>query len=393
MQVSERIGRIEYAIRDVQLLANKLIEKGHDVIQFNIGDPIKFDFEVPDVMQNALIKYKSDGYYSESIGDKFVRDKIANYERNKQGIDINSSDIIYFQGVSEGIFFTFFSFLNPGDRILVPGPSYPAYKSVGEAADAEVVAYRCIEEEDWIPDVDDIRSKLTNKTKIVVLINPNNPTGAVYSERILREIRDLVGETDAVIMSDEIYDQLVFEGNYKSFSSIAADVPAVIFNGFSKIFLAPGWRAAYGFKLDNHDKLENVWEGVKKLCRIRLSPNTPISKAAVMGLTKDPPHLFDVKRKLKERRDLVIKRLNEIDRITTTTPKAAFYIFPKLNLDATKWKNDKEFVLEFLNEKKTLLVHGSGFGREFGQDHFRLVYLAPPQIINTGLQRLKEFYI
>jgi len=391
MKVSERVGSITYAIRDVQVLANQLKAAGHDILQFNIGDPLKFDYDVPQVMQEALKRHTGEGYYSDSVGLPEVRTKIAQYETTKQGVKVDPADVIYFQGVSEGILFSLLSFLNPGDRILVPGPTYPAYQSIGTAVQAEIVAYRCIEAEDWIPDVDDIRQKLTDNTRLVVVINPNNPTGVVYSESILRQVRDLVGESNAAILSDEIYDRLVLDGDYTSLSSISQDVPTVVFNGFSKVYLAPGYRAAYGYISDPEEKIAQVWEGVRKLCRVRLSASTPVSLAAVAALSPNPPHLAGLIRQVKSRRDLVVKRLNEIPNITTTIPRAAFYIFPKIDLTGTKWTSDKDFVLDFLEKKHTLLVHGSGFGEEYGKDHFRLVYLANEELLEEGLNRLADF--
>jgi aspartate/methionine/tyrosine aminotransferase len=391
MKVSQRVGDVKYAIRDVQVLANKLTAEGHEILKFNIGDPLKFDYEVPQTMSDALKLNAHQGYYSDSTGELVVRQKIASYESEKQGLRLDPQDVIYFQGVSEGIFFTIMSFLNPGDRILVPGPTYPAYQSIATAAGAEIVAYRCIEEEDWIPDVDDIRAKLTSNTKLVVVINPNNPTGVVYQEQTLKQIRDVVGESNAAIISDEIYDRLVLDGNYTSFSSIANDVPAVIFNGFSKVYLAPGWRAAYGYTVDLEEKISEPWEGVRKLCRVRLSSSTPIALSAVEGLAREPPHLKGLIAKVKERRDLVVKHFDEMDRISTSVPRAAFYIFPRLHLEGTKWKDDKDFVLDLLKEQHTLLVHGSGFGEEFGKDHFRMVYLANNEVLEEGLKRIGEF--
>ena len=391
MDVSDRVDKIKYAIRDVQVLANELINQGHEILQFNIGDPLKFDYEVPDVMQKSLKENLHKGYYGDSVGLPVVRDKIAQYETVKQGRSISKDDVIYFQGVSEGMLFTLMSFLNAGDRILVPGPTYPAYESIGTAVQAEIVAYRCIEDDGWKPDVDDIRMKLTANTKLVVVINPNNPTGVVYSETVLNQVRDVVGETNAAILSDEIYDKLVFDGKYTSMSSVCKDVPTVVFNGFSKVYLAPGWRAAYGYIVDENDKLQNPWEGVRKLCRVRLSANTPVSLAAVSALDNNPKHLPGLLNKVKERRDIVTKRFDEIERISYVNPKAAFYIFPSIDLRNTKWKDDKEFVLDFLREKQALLVHGSGFGKEYGSDHFRLVYLANPEYLNEGLDRLSDF--
>ncbi|MCH8905874.1 MAG: aminotransferase class I/II-fold pyridoxal phosphate-dependent enzyme [Candidatus Heimdallarchaeota archaeon] len=389
--MSDRISELTYAIRDIQVIADKLKAQGHEILQFNIGDPQRFDYDVPNAIKDQLKSVLDEAYYSNSVGDIDVRQAIAKYENDKNNLSIDPRDMIYFQGVSEGMLFSFLAFLNPGDRILVPGPAYPAYNSLGTVCQAEVISYRCIEKENWIPDIDDIAAKLTPNTKLVVVINPNNPTGSVYSEKVLREIRDIVGQSDAIIISDEIYDKLVIEGNYTPFSSLTKDVPMVVFNGFSKVYLVPGYRAAYGYIIDKTDAIEQPWDGVRKLCRVRLSASTPISKAVIAALDQNPKHLPSLISKIKSRRDLVLKRFNEIDQIASTTPKAAFYIFPKIDLSATKFRDDKEFALSLLEEKQVLVVHGSGFGKEYGQNHFRMVYLAPEEVLEEGLTRIADF--
>ncbi len=381
-----------YAIRDVQQVANQLKAQGHDILYFNIGDPNKFDFDVPKPMRDRLaeVANQGSGYYSESVGDAYVRERIAWYEDAKYSNGVQPSDVIFTNGVSEGILYLFLSFLNPGDRVLVPGPTYPAYQSAGTVTQAETVAYRCIEEEGWIPDIDDLRSKINERTKLIVVINPNNPTGAVYSESVLRKLIDLAGEHDLAIVADEIYDRQILDDGvkYTSMSTIARDVPIVVFNGFSKNYLAPGWRAAYAYRMDSENRIAEPFEGIRKLCRTRLSPTTPISLAAVAGLDINPPHLKTMVKKIKERRDIVVKGFSEIERIETFVPQAAFYIFPRIDLKGTKWSTDKEFVLDLLREKQTLVVHGSGFSEVYGKEHFRMVYLSTPDILEEGVRRI-----
>ena len=395
MKISDRVGSMTYAIRDVQQVANQLKEEGHDILYFNIGDPNKFDFDVPQTMRDKLaeVANQRSGYYSESIGDLYVRERIAWYEDAKYHNGVQPSDVIFTNGVSEGILYLFLSFLNPGDRVLVPGPTYPAYQSAGTVTQAETVAYRCIEEEGWIPDINDLRSKITDRTRLIIVINPNNPTGSVYSEGVLKQIIDLAGEYDLAVVSDEIYDRQILdeEVKYTSMSTLAKDVPLIVFNGFSKNYLAPGWRAAYTYKIDQEDRIDEPFEGIRKMCRTRLSPTTPISLASIAGLDLNPPHLKPMLKKIKERRDLVVKGFNEIERIETFVPQAAFYIFPKVDLSGTSWKSDRDFVLDLLREQQTLLVHGSGFSKDYGYDHFRMVYLSTPEILKEGVRRISEF--
>ena len=382
-------------IRDVQINANKLKSAGHEIINFTIGDPNRFDFDVPYIMQNELIKVvkSRSGYYSGSLGEDYVRKKIAKYENQKYGINLDFSDVIVTNGVSEGILFLFLSFANPGDEILIPEPSYPAYISAGSITQVKTNGYQTIEELGWLPDIENLRAKITSKTKAILVINPNNPTGAVYPKKVLKEIVQIAGEYNLTIISDEIYDRQVLDKtiNFTSVGQLTKEIPAIILNGFSKTYLAPGWRIGYVYRLDRENKIEEPFEGIRKLCRMRLSPNTPMSLAAVSALELTPPHLRRMLEKLKDRRDYVVRRINEIDNISTQTPQAAFYIFPKLDLRQSKWRTDKEFVLGLLNQEKVLVVQGSGFGKEYGKDHFRMVYLPPEKILERGLEKISKF--
>ena len=395
MKISKRASQLTYAIRDVQIKADELKRAGYEIISLNIGDPNKFDFDVPDNLKNELIKVakSKSGYYSNSLGENSVRTKIAEYENTKYNVNVSDSEIIVTNGVSEAIFYLFLSFANPGEEILIPEPSYPAYISAGSVAQVKTIGYRTNENNGWLPDIDDLRTKINMKTKAIVVINPNNPTGAVYPEKILKEIVQIAGEHNLTIISDEIYDRQILDATAKftSLGQLAKGVPTVIFNGFSKNYLAPGWRIGYTYRVDSENKIAEPFEGIRKLCRMRLSPSTPLSLAAASALELNPPHLPEMLQKLKDRRNYVVKRFNEIDNISTTTPQAAFYIFPKLDLSQIKQNTDKEFVMGLLEQEKVLLVHGSGFGAKYGKDHFRMVYLPPENILEKGLDKIIKF--
>ncbi|MEM2574695.1 MAG: aminotransferase class I/II-fold pyridoxal phosphate-dependent enzyme, partial [Candidatus Jordarchaeales archaeon] len=247
---------------------------------------------------------------------------------------------------------------------------------------------RCMEEEGWKPDIDDIRSKVGEKVRGIVLINPNNPSGAVYSEKTVKEIIDVAGEHGIPVISDEIYDQIVYDGSFKSTASISYDVPVIGLNGLSKTYLITGWRLGYVYFYDPEGVLDGLKEGVKKMARMRLSVNTPAQVAGVAALNGSREHIKELVSSLRERRDYSFKRLNELTGVYCEKPQGAFYIFPKLNLE--KWKRDDEFVVELLKSKGVLLVSGSGFG-EMGRGHVRIVFLPPMEVLEEAFNKIEEF--
>ena len=242
-----------------------------------------------------------------------------------------------------------------------------------------------------------MRRKITKKTKAVALINPNNPTGALYSEQVVKQFTDVVGEhqDQCFLISDEIYDEMTFDGKQVASATVAPDVPMVTLNGFSKVYLVPGWRLGHSLWNDPTGSLASIKEGVLKVARNRICASTIAQKAAAAALDGPQDHIQAVNDKLRGHRDFVVKRLNEIDGISSAKPDGAFYAFPRIDAMAdggkTPWKDDKEFVLDFLNEEKVLSVHGSGFCPTYGKDHFRLVILPDTPILETALDRLDSF--
>ena len=394
MKISDRTAGFSYAIRDVIAAANEVEAQGHKVIKFNIGDPIKYGFKTPKILTEAL-RYAEEenyNYYADSQGILEFREAIADYENRKYDIGVTADKIVATAGVSEGIQMTLMSFTNPGDRILIPGIHYPSYSGNGTIFGNDMQYYKTVVEDDFYPDPDHIRALMNDRTKLVFLNTPNNPTGSVYSEKILKEIVDIVGEYDACIVSDETYDLLVLDEGLKHVATaeVANDVPVITYNGFSKVFLAPGWRLGYAYIHDPLDKIAGPWDGLNKLTRLRLCASTPLQKAGAEALKQDQSsYLPETIRTLKDRRDLIYKRLSELEGITVNKPEAAFYIFSMISMDQFKWKNDKEFVFDYLRQKHILTVFGSGFG-PFGNNGFRMVYLPTLEEIDIAMNRLDE---
>jgi len=393
LKQTERVQTLEYAIRDVSAEARKLVAQGKELIWLNIGDPNKFDFATPPNIVEAFIKAASTNksFYSESQGIVPLREAIVEKEKKINGAkNLTIDDVHVTAGISEGIMFLFGSMLSPGDEVLIPGPSYPSYSAFPKFYDAKAITYRTISDDNWQPDEDDIRKKVTPKTKAILVINPNNPTGAVYREKELKNIVDIAGEFDLPIVADEIYDRLTLDQKFIGMPSIAKDVPLFMMNGFSKVYLMPGWRVGYCYIQDPEDKIRDIFNGIIKLGRLRLCVNTPAQYGCVEALTGPQDHIKETVAKLRKRRDLIYKRLNEIDGISTEKPEAAFYIFPKIE-NLGKYSSDKEFVLALLREEGVVSVFGSGFDKVYGKGHLRLVFLSPEKIIEDAMDRLERF--
>ena len=391
MRATQRALNIDYAIREVTIPARELEKKGVKIIKLNIGDPNKWDFETPPHVRAALCRAveECDNGYTQEEGVLELRQALLEKERKKNNVDADVDDIFITNGVSESILNIVAASVNPGDEVLVPGPSYPSYIEYIKYFGGVPIAYKTDEANGWQPDLDDIRKKITAKTKAMVIINPNNPTGALYSRKVLKGITDLVGEHEMFIMSDEIYDLMTFEGEHCSPSVVAPDIPMVLFNGFSKVDLLPGWRLGYSCFRDPKGELDEIKEGFVKQLRLRLCANHPCQLAVIEAL-KGPQDYMEVTRcKLRERGAFAHKRLNEIEGISSTKPKGAFYIFPKVELK--KWKTDKEFVLDVLHETHVLFVHGSGFDPTYGAGHFRSVFLPPVAVLSEAFDRLDAF--
>jgi len=392
-KATERTRSVEYAIRDVLAFAKKLEKKGKKIIYLNIGDPCKYDFDTPEYVKKALVKAveEGDNWYAPSEGLPELREAICDKEKKVNGVSIQTEDVIVTQGISEGIQMLMAAIVEPGDEVLVPGPTYPPYMSYVKFFGGKPVSYETVEADNWQPNLDDLERKISAKTRAIVVINPNNPTGALYSEKVVKAIVNLAGDHDLVLISDEIYDRIVFKRGFVSAAHIAKDVPVVGMNGFSKTYLMTGWRLGYMYFYDSEGKLAELKECVAKETRIRLSANTPVQKAGVIALTGPQHHITEMNKKLQQRRDFAWKRLNQITGINCTKPEGAFYVFPKVDGIGSRWKTDAEFARQLLEKTGVLIVHGSGFDETYGSGHFRAVILPPKTMLKEALDNLEDF--
>ena len=393
LNITPRAANLQYAIRDIVVAARQYEKRtGEKPLYLNIGDPIKYDWKTPQYMVDAICKAANEGWngYSPSEGEEKLRLAAAEKEKRVNGIDVDPNRMIVTSGVSEAIQFLTGALVESGSELLVPGPSYPPYLSYVRFFGGRPVAYRTIEEDDWNPDTEDLRKKITDKTIGILVINPNNPTGAVWNEKTLREIVAIAGESGLPLISDEIYDQLTYDEQQTPMVRIAGDVPVIGFNGVSKVYLAPGWRVGYAYFHDNNGELDPLYDAIIRQARVRICLNATAQIAAATALRGNGDYLKETMRKMRERRDLIYKRLNDVDSISTMLPEAAFYIMPKIDLRG-RWRDDTEYVLDVLNNTGVVFVPGSGFGPEYGSGHFRSVFLPPSEMIEDAMNRLEDF--
>jgi len=389
VEPASRVWRLNHAIRELVPLARRLEAEGARILYLNLGDPLKYDFETPRHVREALAAAAEDGYnhYSPSEGDPGLREAIAERESRVKGVKIEPGDVIVTQGVAEAIGLTMAALLNPGDEILLPDPTYPLYVTHARVYEAVPVGYRCDPQRGWSPDLDDVRKRLTGRTKAIVVINPNNPTGAVYPRRVVEGILDIAAEHGLVVISDEIYDQIVFEGEAVGAAALARDVPVICFNGFSKAHLMTGWRLGYLYVYDPVGSADRLKEALVGMARTRLSAATPIQRAGIAALKGPQQHVDRLVQELKRRRDYACRRLAEMG-LVHARPRGAFYVFPRLP-EALNM-GDREFAEKLLLEEHVLVVHGSGFG-VYGQGHIRLVFLPPMETMEEAFYRIERF--
>jgi tyrosine/nicotianamine family aminotransferase len=390
---TERVRTIEYAIRDVIVHARKVERTGKKIFYLNIGDPNAFDFDTPPHIRQALIKAVEEraNAYSASEGLPELREAICQKERRVNGVEVPAEDVIVTSGISEGIQMALAALIESGDELLLPGPTYPPYLSYTKFFDGKPVTYETVEENGWQPNIDDLRSKISDRTRGIVVINPNNPCGALYEEKVTKQILDLAGEYDLPVLSDEIYDQLVFEKRFVSTAHLAKDVPVIGLNGFSKAYLMTGWRLGYLYFHSQGGQLQELRQCIEKEARIRLCVNTPVQKAGVAALNGPQQHIKATVEKLKQRSAYAWKRLNEIEGISCSKPEGAFYVFPRIDAIGSRWKTDMDFVLDLLKETGVLFVHGSGFDPIFGAGHVRGVVLPPLDTLEEAFEKVEGF--
>ena len=387
---AERASKVSYAIRDVVVEANKLKAQGKKILHLNIGDPNVYDFVTPAHLIEAVYTAmkKNLNNYADSMGVEEAREAIAKAAARDGIKGVTKNDVLISAGVSEGIEMAMNALLNPGENVLTPIPGYPVYSAIVNKIGAVHNRYDCIEAEGWQPDVDDIRKKINPKTKGIILINPNNPTGALYPKKILQEIIGIAREHSLLIFSDEIYSKILLDDDsHVSTASLASDIPILTFNGLSKNYIVPGWRVGWMIFSGPSELRADFQETVSKLARSRLSAPGPFQYAIKPALEGPQDHIPEMNRRLRQRRDLIHKRFNEIDGFSCTKPKGAFYAFPKIELDI---KDDKQFIMDVLYKKHILAVFGSGFGYP-KPDHFRIVFLPPMNVLEESLDKLEEY--
>ena len=392
-EASNRTKTIEYAIRDVIGFAKNLEKQGKKILYLNIGDPVKYDFDTPRYIKKALCDAVNSGanWYATSEGERDLREAICEKEKKVNNLDIIPEDVVVTAGVSEAIQMIMAAIVESGNEVLMPGPTYPPYMSYTLFYEGKPIFYRTIEAEGWRPDVDDIRRKISKKTRAIVIINPNNPAGALYDEKTVKEILNIAAEYKLLVLSDEIYDRIIYEKKFTSTSFLAKDTPVVGLNGFSKAYLITGWRLGYLYFHDPTEQLKELEECVRKETRIRLCSTTPVQKAGITALRGPQDHITEMVNQLRQRRDHIVKRLCEMDGIGCTKPEAAFYVFPRIEKIGSKWKNDMEFVLDVLNNTGVLFVPGSGFGEAYGSGHVRAVFCADMDTIEKSMDNLEGF--
>ncbi|HXV38367.1 MAG TPA: aminotransferase class I/II-fold pyridoxal phosphate-dependent enzyme [Nitrosopumilaceae archaeon] len=388
MKISKRVAGVEYAIRDIALVARKLEKEGQRITYLNIGDPVQYGFQPPENVKDAFINAVKAGqnYYAASEGLPELRNAIAQKEKAK-GLSVSEDDIIVTNGVSEGLEMLMASIVEAGDEVLIPGPYYPPYASYVRLFGGIPIEFS-VDLSNSTPDLDDIKSKITAKTVAICLISPNNPTGAVFNEKSLRDLVNIAVEHDLYIICDEIYDQIVFDEKFVGIGRVSGDSPVILVNGFSKVHLMSGWRIGY-IAFNTSKRLELLRENIPKLARVRIASNLPVQHAALESLVGPQNYISEFVSQLKKRRDYVIKRLNAMNGLSCSVPKGAFYAFPKIK--STKYSSDKEFVIDLLKSKGILTVHGSGFGTQYGSGHFRMVFLPEISVLEPALDKIEEF--
>ena len=393
-----RAGRMKPVHSDIRgplfVEAMKRQKHGIDILKLNTGNPATFGFGLPDSIKNALMEHMQDGVgYCDFKGMPQARQAICDYETSKGIKGITPDDVFIGNGVSEVVSFALTPLLNDGDEVLVPSPSYSLWGNSVYLEDGKPVFYTCDEQANWYPDIQDIRSKITDKTKAIVIINPNNPTGALYPKEVLQQIVDLAREHQLIIFSDEIYDRLVMDGlEHVSIASLAPDLFCVTFSGLSKSHMIAGFRIGWMILSGNKAIAKDYIEGLKMLSNMRLCSNVPaqsVVQTALGGHQSVNDYIVPGGR-IYEQREYVYKAFCDIPGITAVKPKAAFYMFPKIDTKKFNITNDEKFALDLLRDKKLLIVHGGGFN--WGQpDHFRVVYLPRIEVLKDAVGKLTDF--
>jgi len=398
MRTFEKSSKLDYVCYDIRgpIMdeAQRMSEQGIDILKLNIGNPAPFGFKAPKEIEEAIGNNAAitEGY-SDSKGLVSAREAILKYCQSKNMPNVTIDDIYTGNGVSELITMSMNGLLNYGDEVLVPMPDYPLWTASVTLAGGKAVHYRCDDKQNWYPDIKDMESKITPKTKAIVVINPNNPTGALYPTEILEQIVDLARKHELILFADEIYDRLVMDGKeHIALSSLAPDLLTVSFNGLSKSHLIAGYRCGWMVLCGEKKHAKGYIEGIKLLSAMRLCSNVPAQSLIPVALDnlESTKELLVPGGRIYEQREVIYNALNEIDGLSVVKPTAAFYMFPKLDIKKFGIIDDEKFVLDFLKEKHILFTHGGGFHWD-QPDHFRVVFLPEVSVLSTAADRLNDF--
>jgi alanine-synthesizing transaminase len=376
IRAAARVGRFSYAIRQVVAEARKVEATGRSVRYLNIGDPIAFGFLTPPHLIEAVAKAMRDGHngYTASAGIASAREAAA-ADFVARGVPVSADRVLITSGTSEGIDLALTAIVDEGEDVLVPSPTYPLYTAVLAKIGANPVYYRTDPAQGWLPDLEHMAGAVTAKTRALVLIDPNNPTGAVYPEPVRRQLVDFAESRGLVILADEVYGDLGFDGSVPALAAMAPEAAIISYSSLSKAYLAPGWRAGW-MAVGSTPRLDDALAAIKKLADGRLCSPGPMQYAVTAALTGDRSHQVTFRQALRERAALTAARFNAMPGMNVVAPQAAFYAMPQVALP--KGRTDEDFVLGLLRAKGILCVHGSGFGLPADGGYFRVVFLASP---------------
>ncbi|WP_411337536.1 aminotransferase class I/II-fold pyridoxal phosphate-dependent enzyme [Ruminococcus gauvreauii] len=392
---SAKLDNVLYDVRGpVVEEAGRMEEAGLEILKLNIGNPAPFGFSAPEeVILDIRQSVRESQGYSDSRGIFAARKAIMQYCQLKGIPNVGINDVYTGNGVSELITLCMQALLNDGDEILIPAPDYPLWTATANLSGGKAVHYICDEQSDWNPDINDIREKITDKTKAIVIINPNNPTGALYPREVLQDIADIAREHELIIFSDEIYDRLVMDQEeHISIASLDPDLFCVTFSGLSKSHMIAGFRIGWMVLSGRKSHVQGYIEGLNMLSNMRLCSNVPaqtIVQTALGGYQSVEEYIVPGGR-IYEQRNYICEALNDIPGITAVKPKGGFYIFPKIDTKKFNIRDDEQFVLDFLRSKRVLLVHGGGFNWK-EPDHFRIVYLPRVEVLQKSMKKLRDF--
>ena len=392
---SEKLRHVCYEIRGPALQeAKKLEEEGHRITKLNIGNPGAFGFEAPEeILKDVILNLPESQAYSDSKG-LFSARKAVMHETQRLGVPgVDIEDIYLGNGVSELIVMAMQALLNDGDEILIPAPDYPLWTAAVTLSGGKAVHYRCDESSDWNPDLEDIKSKINSRTRGIVVINPNNPTGAVYTPDLLKGIVKLAEEKDLIIFADEIYDKILYDdAKHTPLATLSEDILVVTFNGLSKSYRVAGFRSGWLYLSGAKKRARDYIEGLEILSNMRLCSNVPAQQAiqTALGGYQSINELIMPGGRLREQRDIAWKMLNDIPGVSCVLPKAAIYLFPKLDPARFNIRNDEQLILDLLLQEHVLMVQGSGFNIDDKQ-HFRIVFLPREDTLVEAIGKLGNF--